>query len=76
MLAAWRSPALFDFYVVDNHLVRFLDARRFVEDDVPISTPGFLVASLLWAFPWGVFTLARAAPGAETGRRPPPGVRC
>ncbi len=65
VLAAWRSPALFDFYVLDNHLLRFLDARRFVEDDVPISTPGFLVASFLWAFPWSVFALARPAPGAE-----------
>src|SRR5262249_42511411 len=58
-LVAWRSPALFDFYVVDNHLLRFLNARRYVEDDVPSSTPAFLVASFLWAFPWSVFTLAR-----------------
>src|SRR5207245_9996584 len=55
-------PTLFDFYVLDNHLLRFLNARRFVEDDVPISTLGFLVVSFLWAFPWGVFVLARPAP--------------
>jgi len=61
VLAAWRSTTLFSFYVLDNHLLRFLDARRFVEDDVPISTLGFLVASFLWAFPWGVFVLARPA---------------
>src|SRR2546428_13123621 len=58
-LVAWRSPMLFNFYVVDNHLLRFLDARRYVEDDVPSSTPAFLIASFLWAFPWSVFTLAR-----------------
>jgi len=58
-LVAWRSPMLFNFYVVDNHLLRFLDARRYVEDDVPSSTLAFLVASFLWAFPWSVFTLAR-----------------
>jgi len=62
LLAAWRSATLFEFYVLDNHLLRFLDARRFVEDDVPISTLGFLAASFLWAFPWGVFALARPGP--------------
>jgi hypothetical protein len=69
VLAAWRSPTLFEFYVVDNHLLRFLDARRFVEDDVPISTLGFLVVSFLWAFPWGVFALARPAPDASPAAR-------
>jgi 4-amino-4-deoxy-L-arabinose transferase-like glycosyltransferase len=61
-LVAWRSPMLFNFYVVDNHLLRFLNARRYVEDDVPSSTPAFLIASFLWAFPWSVFTLARREP--------------
>jgi 4-amino-4-deoxy-L-arabinose transferase-like glycosyltransferase len=61
-LVAWRSPTLFNFYVVDNHLLRFLDARRYVEDDVPSSTPAFLIASFLWAFPWSVFTFARREP--------------
>jgi hypothetical protein len=59
VLVAWRSPGLFDFYVVDNHLLRFLDARRYVEDDVPSSTPAFLLATFVWAFPWSVFALAR-----------------
>jgi 4-amino-4-deoxy-L-arabinose transferase-like glycosyltransferase len=61
-LVAWRSPALFNFYVVDNHLLRFLDARRYVEDDVPSSTLAFLIVSFLWAFPWSVFALARREP--------------
>jgi dolichyl-phosphate-mannose-protein mannosyltransferase len=65
VLAARSSPTLFEFYVVDNHVLRFLDARRFVEDDVPVSTLGFLVASFLWAFPWGVFALARSAPDSS-----------
>lgn len=71
-LVAWRSPALFGFYVVDNHLLRFLDARRYVEDDVPSSTLAFLVASFLWAFPWSVFTLARrqADPSPRARWRP------
>jgi dolichyl-phosphate-mannose-protein mannosyltransferase len=65
VLAARSSPTLFEFYVVDNHVLRSLDARRFVEDDVPVSTLGFLVASFLWAFPWGVFALARSAPDSS-----------
>jgi 4-amino-4-deoxy-L-arabinose transferase-like glycosyltransferase len=64
-LVAWRSPGLFNFYVVDNHLLRFLNARRYVEDDVPSSTVAFLVASFLWAFPWSVFVLARRASGSS-----------
>jgi len=73
-LVAWRSPMLFNFYIVDNHLLRFLNARRYVEDDVPSSTLAFLVASFLWAFPWSVFALARR--GSDSSRRaqdlPPP----
>ena len=65
-LVAWRSPMLFNFYVVDNHLLRFLNARRYVEDDVPSSTLAFLVASFLWAFPWSVFALARR--GSDSSR--------
>ena len=61
-LVAWRSPTLFGVYVLDAHLLRFFDARRYVEADVPISTLGFLAASFVWVFPWGVFTLARAEP--------------
>jgi hypothetical protein len=64
-LVAWRSPMLFNFYVVDNHLLRFLNARRYVEDDVQSSTLAFLVASFLWAFPWSVFALARQEPDSS-----------
>src|SRR5262245_11272510 len=68
-LVAWRSPRLFSFYVVDNHLLRFLNARSYVEDDVPISTLAFLVASFLWAFPWSVFVLARREPDRSARAR-------
>ena len=44
-LVAWRSPTLFGVYVLDAHLLRFFNARRYVEADVPISTLGFLAAS-------------------------------
>lgn len=60
---AVRAPALAWFYLVENQILRFLDARTFVEDDVPISTVGFLVTAFLWLFPWSVFALARPRPG-------------
>ena len=68
-LLAWRSPRLLSFYVVDNHLLRFLNARSFVEDDVPSTTLAFLVASFLWAFPWSVFVLARREPDRSARAR-------
>ena len=68
-LVAWRSPTLFGFYVVDNQLLRFLDARGYIEDDVSSSTLGFLVASFIWAFPWSVFSLARGTADASRHAR-------
>ncbi len=62
LIAAWRAPSLFWFYLVDNQVLRFLNLRGLQEDDVPISTLGFLLASFLWCFPWGVFVLGRPAP--------------
>ena len=62
VIVAWRSPDLFKFYLIDNQLLRFLNMRGFIEDDVAISALGFLVVSFLWAFPWGVFLFARPAP--------------
>ena len=70
-LVAWRSPALFGVYLLDAHLLRFFNARRYVEADVPLSTLGFLAASFVWAFPWAIFALARPEPG----RTPPAGWR-
>jgi 4-amino-4-deoxy-L-arabinose transferase-like glycosyltransferase len=64
-LVAWRSPTLFGVYLLDAHLLRFFDARRYVEADVPISTLAFFAASFVWTFPWSVFTLARGAPDPD-----------
>jgi 4-amino-4-deoxy-L-arabinose transferase-like glycosyltransferase len=63
VLVAWREPDLFWFYLVDNQVLRFLDLRAFLEDDVPMTTAGFLLVTFLYLFPWGVFALAR--PGAS-----------
>jgi hypothetical protein len=68
-LMAWRDPALFWFYVVDNQILRFLNARAFIEDDVPVGTTAFVALSFLWAFPWSVFALARPAASAAPAAR-------
>ena len=59
VMAAWQDPDLFRFYVVDNQILRFLNLRAFVEDDIPVSTKAFLLLSFIWFFPWGVFLFAR-----------------
>ena len=63
----------FEFYGLDNHLLRSSTRGPFVDDDVPISMPGFLVASLLWPFPWAVFAQARLVPPPD--QRPHAGAR-
>jgi 4-amino-4-deoxy-L-arabinose transferase-like glycosyltransferase len=65
VVVAWRAPEAFWFYVVDNQLLRFLAARGVVEDDVPLSTLGFLAVTCVWLFPWSPFVLARPAPAGE-----------
>lgn len=72
LLVALRDPALFGFYVIDNQILRFLNLRGFVEDDVPVSTLGFLIVTFVWLYPCSVFALARpaAATSAEGRWRP------
>ena len=66
LAVAWRSPSHFWFYLVDNQVLRFLGQRNFLEDDIPISTLGFLVVTFLFFFPWSVFLLARREKGSGT----------
>jgi 4-amino-4-deoxy-L-arabinose transferase-like glycosyltransferase len=69
LLAARQNPGFLWFYVVDNQILRFLNLRAFLEDDVPITTLGFLLVSFVWFFPWSVFLLARgAAVSAQAAR--------
>lgn len=69
LAVAWQHPELFRFYLIDNQILRFLNLRGFVEDDVPVSTLGFLIVSFVWLFPWGVFVLARSGRDAKPGAR-------
>jgi len=59
ILVAWRDPDHFWFYMVDNQILRFLNLRAFIEDDVTISSLGFLAVTFIWFFPWGIFLAAR-----------------
>jgi 4-amino-4-deoxy-L-arabinose transferase-like glycosyltransferase len=68
-IVAWREPGLFWFYVMDNQVLRFLNVRAFIEDDVPVGTLAFLVLTFIWFFPWSVFALARPARSTAPGAR-------
>jgi 4-amino-4-deoxy-L-arabinose transferase-like glycosyltransferase len=59
VVAAWRNLDHFWFYLVDNQILRFLNLRAFIEDDVQISALGFLIVSFIWLFPWGMFLFYR-----------------
>jgi len=54
-LAAWRNPGFFNFYVVDNQILRFFNRRAFIEDDISLGTFSFLLLTLVWFFPWSLF---------------------
>jgi 4-amino-4-deoxy-L-arabinose transferase-like glycosyltransferase len=55
VLVALRHEEFFSFYVIDNHVLRFLGRRAFVEDDVPLTLPAFLCATIMLFGPWGIF---------------------
>ena len=50
---ALRDPAFTHFYVVNEHIYRFLNMREPV-DYVPLSLPAFWSASLFWFLPWSL----------------------
>jgi 4-amino-4-deoxy-L-arabinose transferase-like glycosyltransferase len=52
---AARQEGFFRFYVLDNQVLRFLGQRAFVEDDVPLSVPAFLLATCTLFGPWSLF---------------------
>lgn len=63
LLAGWRNPGFFQFYVVDNQLLRFFSSRAFTEDDVPVTTFAFLALTFVWFFPWSLFLSATLRQG-------------
>lgn len=63
LLAGWRNPGFFQFYLVDNQLLRFFSSRAFTEDDVPVTTFAFLALTFVWFFPWSLFLSATLRQG-------------
>jgi 4-amino-4-deoxy-L-arabinose transferase-like glycosyltransferase len=55
LVVALRHEDFLRFYVVDNHVLRFLGQRAFVEDDVPLSLAAFLLATATLFGPWSIF---------------------
>jgi 4-amino-4-deoxy-L-arabinose transferase-like glycosyltransferase len=55
VIVALRHEDFFSFYVIDNHVLRFLGRRTFVEDDVPLSFPAFLLVTAMLFGPWSLF---------------------
>ncbi|MBI2350739.1 MAG: phospholipid carrier-dependent glycosyltransferase, partial [Deltaproteobacteria bacterium] len=55
VLAAHRNSGFFDFYIIDNQLLRFFNRRGFIEDDIPVGTLSFLILTLVGFFPWSLF---------------------
>jgi Dolichyl-phosphate-mannose-protein mannosyltransferase len=51
---ALRDPAFIDFYVVNEHVRRFLGTRQPI-DYVPLSVIGFWISTLSWLLPWALF---------------------
>ena len=55
LLAGRANPGFSSYYLVETHLVRFLQGTGAIEDEVPLSTTGFLLVSLVWFLPWSLF---------------------
>jgi 4-amino-4-deoxy-L-arabinose transferase-like glycosyltransferase len=60
------TPGFAWYTVVDNHVLNVLRARRFPDEDVPLTAVEFLIVAALGAFPW---LLAAAAAVARLLRR-------
>jgi 4-amino-4-deoxy-L-arabinose transferase-like glycosyltransferase len=52
LLAALRVPGFFQFYAVDNQVLRFLGVRAYTEDGRGLGALVFLVVTFCALFPW------------------------
>jgi hypothetical protein len=55
LLAGRANPGFLSYYLVETHLVRFLQGTGAIEDEPPLSTLSFLLVSLVWFLPWSLF---------------------
>lgn len=59
---AWRDPSFVSFYLLNEHLYRFLNIREPI-DYTPISVVGFWAATFFWLLPWSLFLPSALARG-------------
>ena len=52
VFAERQTPGFVWYTLIDNHVLNVLRARRFPDDDVPLSAAQFLMVALLGAAPW------------------------
>ncbi len=55
LLVSRANPGFLSYYLLDTHLVRFLQGTGAIEDETPLSSLGFLLVSLVWFLPWSLF---------------------
>ena len=60
LLLGVRDPDFLRFYLVNEHLLRFFNAREPI-DYTPLAIGGFWLASVLWLLPWSLFLPAALA---------------
>src|SRR5438132_1142192 len=60
LLLGARDAAFLRFYLVNEHLLRFFNAREPI-DYTPLAIGGFWLASILWLLPWSLFLPAALA---------------
>jgi hypothetical protein len=76
VMAALATPGFAWYTAVDNHVLNVLRARRFPDEDVPLSAIEFLIVGTLGALPWlataaaMVWRLARHRSWREPGEAP------
>jgi 4-amino-4-deoxy-L-arabinose transferase-like glycosyltransferase len=75
VMAAIRVPGFFDFYVMDNQLIRFLGERAYVEDGKSLGTLAYLGITIYALFPWAPYlaaALLALCASISPSRLPPP----
>ena len=78
VMAAIRVPGFFDFYVMDNQLIRFLGERAYVEDGKSLGTLAYLGITIYALFPWAPYlaaALLALCASISPSRLPPPALR-
>jgi hypothetical protein len=64
---AWRDAAFLPFYILNEHVYRFLNIREPI-DYSSLSVPAFWLATAMWFFPW-VLLLPSAVAATWRARR-------